>query len=792
MSKSIDAGRKSSTALAAALIVLASPALAQRTPGASPAGDNQLGDIIVTAQKRAENLQTTPIAVTALTSEVLAARGTTSLLDLNTRVPNLFVGGAGAGGRQAGTFFIRGVGIDVDTLAREPGVGLYIDDFYYGHTAGSLLSVVDVSSVEVLRGPQGTLFGKNTIGGAIRYNSVRPDFTRAATIEMSGGKMNRHDIKASVNLPVSDNLALRVSAASLNQDGYILQVPTGQYLGDDHVNAIRAQLLFKSGKFTANLSGDYVDSYNNGQPSHLDSYAPSATSSTGVYNAIVRGRIPIPFYATQLFAGLTAPGATYDTRYLPGPYQTYATNTGYQMNGYGLNATLEYEISDAFKVKSLTGWRRNFVFYRNDNDQSPLNFNQNNLTQFLPSFSQELQVLGNMFDGRLKSILGLYYYRETPSSINDRMFPGEPDGNQQFDRIYTRSKAAFAQFDIKPFERVTLTLGGRYSEDTKDVNIVRTKVLLNAAGLAGTPVGYNATTDVVSPTTAVTFAPVGGSGSIKFTNFAPKGALAIQFTRDIMLYGSVSRGYRAGGFNNGVAVFNPTTQANPNNGILPFGNETAWSYEAGIRTELFDRRVRANVTVFQTDYQGLQISSTQVTGVGSASFIKIDNVGKARLRGVEGEFAVKLARIVTLGGNFGYLDARYLEIAPTVTAITLASRLAGAPEATYSVYATINPELRNGAQIVANVDWGHQSSIATATSAAGQIILPAYGLLNASLFYTFPGKQISIGITGKNLLDERYLISGVNLGPAAAGNAGIAYTNVGRPRDVFATLRFKF
>ena len=792
MTRANDTRFKMGIALGALLAGLsAMPALAQ-TSAEADASSSQLGDIIVTAQKREENLQATPLAVTALTSEVLAARGTTSLLDLNTRVPNLFVGGAGAGGRQAGTFFIRGVGIDVDTLAREPGVGLYIDDFYYGHTAGSLLSVIDVASVEVLRGPQGTLFGKNTIGGAIRYNSIRPDFTTAATIEGSLGKMERHDIKASVNLPLGDMFAVRISAASLNEDGYVRQIPTGQYLGDEHVNAIRAQLLFKSGKLTANLSADYVDSYNNGQPAHLDSFAPSATSSTGVYNAIVRGRIPVPFYATQLYAGLSAPTATYDSRYLAGPYESYATNTGYQMNGYGVNLTLEYELSTAFTLKSLTGWRRNFVFYKNDGDQSPLNFNQNALTQRLPSFSQEVQLLGDMFDGRLKSIVGLYYYRETPTSINDRGFPGEPDGNQQFDKISTRSKAAFAQFDIKPLERVTITLGGRYSEDTKDADILRTKVLLNAAGLAATPVGYNATTDVVTPTTATRFGPIGGTGSIKFTNFAPKAALAIQWTPDIMTYGSVSRGYRAGGFNNGVAVFNPTTLANPNNGILPFGNETAWSYEIGVRSELFDRRVRANVTLFQTDYEGLQISSSQVTGVGSASFIKIDNVGKARLRGIEGEFAVKLAQFVTLGGNFGYLDARYREIAPTVTAVTLASRLAGAPEATYSLYATVNPMLANGGQVVANVDWGHQSSVATATSSAVQILLPAYGLLNASLFYNFPGKQISIGVTGKNLLNERYLISGVNLVPVAAGNAGFAYTNIGRPRDIFATVRFKF
>ena len=561
--------------------------------------------------------------------------------------------------------------------------------------------------------------------------------------------MNRHDLKASVNLPISDTLALRVSAATLNQDGYIRQIPTGAYLGDEHVNAIRAQLLFKTGRLTANLSADYIDSFNNGQPSHLDTFAPSATSSTGVYNAIVRGRIAVPFYARQLFAGLTAPASTYDTRYLPGPYESYATNTGYQMNGYGVNLTLEYELSESLKLKSLTGWRRNFVFYRNDNDQSPLNFNQNNLTQRLPSFSQEVQVLGDMFDGRLKSIVGLYYYRETPTSVSDRMFPGEPDGNQQFDRIYTRSKAAFAQFDIRPIDRVTITLGGRYSDDTKDVTVLRTKVLQNAAGLAATPVGYNATTDVVSPTTAVTFGPISGSGMIRFTNFAPKAALAIQWTRDIMTYGSVSRGYRAGGFNNGIAIFNPTTLANPNNGILPFGNETAWSYEAGIRAELFDRRVRANLTVFQTDYAGLQISSSQVTGVGSASFIKIDNVGKARLRGIEGEFAVKLASFLTVGGNFGYLDARYREIAPTVTAVTLASRLAGAPEATYSIYATVNPTLPNGGRIIANVDWGHQSSVATATSAAGQLLIPAYGLLNASLFYSFPGDRISIGGDGQ-------------------------------------------
>jgi iron complex outermembrane receptor protein len=765
---------------AAALALTATSATAQDAPAvaqdaAAPEANAEtsgLEEIVVTAQKREENLQRTPIAITAFSAGELERTGSSNILDLNTRVPNVFIGGGGGAGRAAASFYIRGIGVDAETLAKEPGVGLYIDDIYYGKAAGALISVFDMESIEVLRGPQGTLFGKNTIGGAIRYTTKKPKLGETtADVEANFGTMDRKDLKGAVNLPLGDNLALRVSAATLNQDGYVRNLATGGKQGDDHVDALRGQLRFQKDRWDVNLAVDGIWSHNRGEPRSLESL--SQIGQLANWNNVVRGTAPVPVgQDPSIYKGII------DNRYVTGPYKTYGTFFGNTLDTWGATLSAAYDVNDSLTVKSLTAYRRVKMSFKSDVDVTPFDESQVGVTGDYPWFSQELQLIGDTFDKRLQYILGAYYFHETPERVEDRQYHFEPDGNMQFDRVKTTSKALFGQASFDFTDWFKLTLGGRYSVDDKDARTTRTRVVLNTPAARN---AYNAALGTNLPLNAIV--PLTGRGKTSFKDFAPRIAAQIQATRDLMIYGSAAKGYRAGGFNNGV---NPTS---PNFGVLPFENEEVWTYETGFRSELLNRRLRLNVSAFYSDYKNLQISASQ-----GGVYILIANVAKARIRGIEAEASAVLFDGLTIGGTLGILDSKYTDIGSEtqiVTAITTNSPLAGSPDYTYSADITYRAELPNDASLTFTANWGYKGEIATSTSAATAYLIKPYGLLNGSITYAI-NDRYSIGVVGKNILDKTYFITGTRLDSPAAGNGGQVIRSVGRPAEAYLTLRARF
>lgn len=694
-------------------------------------GAGGLDEIIVTAQKRSENLQQIPIAITALSGEALESKGIENIADLGPAIPNVVIGGASASGNAAASFFIRGIGLDRSTLALEEGVALYIDDIYYGRSAGGFLNLLDVAQIEVLRGPQGTLFGKNTIGGAIRYVTKDAEFERSGQFDLSIGQRNRVHVRGSFNLPVSEQLAVKFSAGSFNSGGYVRNLVSGEKLGDEHTNVLRGQFKWQpSDNFTVTGSADYTDAHNNGQP-----------QSTTFINPLA----PLAVQWNQ-----RNPGQPYDARYATALYLSNKNPTPYRLQGHGFSLTARYDISDDFAIKYIGGYRKNTVSFGVDDDGSPLRIYERIFNQRLPSTSHELQFIGSGFGNRLEFVGGLYYFWEAPSERQDRTIFFEAPGTYIYEKLRSQSYAAYGQATVEPLDGLKLTLGARYTHDVKEESVARP--LQNLAS----------------------------SNRASFNDFSPKAVLAYQWTPDVMTYASVSKGYRAGGFNNSLNVAEPT-----NLGIIPFGPEDAWSYEVGLKSTFFDDHVRFNVAAFDNDYKNLQL--TNVTG----AILLIQNIGRAKIRGVELETEVAPIDGLVLGASFGYLDARYTDVGNS-TAVTLNSPLAGTPKYSYALNGEYKLQLANDGEVSLRADYGWKSKVKSFSSDANAVIVPSVGLLNAQLRYTLPGDQISIALQGRNITDKKYITTGIDVSAVRPGQIGTRTFSVGRPAEYYVTLSTKF
>lgn len=727
--------------LGAAVIAIstASSAFAQTEVTASATGPTEgtdpaiaLGEIIVTAQKRSENLQTVPIAITAMSGETLQSKGIENISDLGPAIPNVVVSGASSVGNAAASFFIRGIGLERSSLAMEAGVGLYIDDIYYGRSAGGFLNLLEMEQIEVLRGPQGTLFGKNTIGGAIRYVTKDAAFEQGGTFDVSVGQRERLHVRGSVNVPVSDTLAVKLSAGSFNSGGYVKSLRFDDVMfGDEHTNVARAQFKWvPTDRLLVTGSADFTNSYNNG-----------AAQSTIYIN-------PLAPMAERW--NLENPDTPYDSRYATSLYETYRDVNKYRMDGFGLNLAIRYDLTDDFAIKYIGGYRENKVSFGGDDDGSPLDLMERVFHQELPSLSQELQFIGSAWDGRVEYVGGLYYFWEAPSERSERTVFVELPGNYGLEDMESESYAAYGQATAELMPDLKLTVGARYTHDVKSTEIARP--LENRYG----------------------------SNNGTFDNFSPKVSLAYQWTPKVMTYASISKGYRAGGFNNFINESDTT-----HNGILPFGTEEALSHEIGLKSTLFNNRVKFNVAAFDNAYTDLQLTSNNGT------ILVVQNIGEAKIRGIELEGEIAVTSGFTVGGSFGYLDAKYTDIGNS-TAVILGSQMAGSPEYSYAVNAEYFVNLNNGGELMLRADYGWKSEILTFANWYNAVEVPATGFLNAQVRYNFPNSNVSLTLQGRNITDERTYTTGFDSSVVRPGNYGYTMVSPTRPSEYYVTLSTKF
>ena len=645
------------TSSAAVMLVLAnSAALAQQSEPQDDAGDNPgIAEIIVTAQRTEAKLQDTPLSIVAIGGPELEKQGTDSLSGFDTFVPNVTIGGTAAQGNAIVNVAIRGIGgAPQGFITQEGSVGIYVDDILFARPNGALLDLLDVQRIEVLRGPQGTLFGRNTAGGAIRYVTKDPSNKLEGSIKGVAGSRNRFDVSGMLNIPVGDTLAARFSFARKSRDGYIHRIVDDEYMGGGDSTTLRGQLRWKpTSRLTVDLSGDFIKTSDNGQPTLAVNFSPTDLYPAALYGVSIPGDPP-PSPAVFNSLRATAPLSVSPSGYtnaatdfafyygqVRGNYEVYGGVPDLnKFKSYGLAGTISYELSDNLTIKSLTGYRDISQLQNQDWDRTPIPLVQVNDTTDIEYFTQELQLNGSFFDNRFKWVAGAFYYWD--DSINNRRrfdpaagansaFKGDVgQGTFESKHIKTESVALFTQGTFSITDGSERDCGGALGRGPQDAYLVPRRA---RPGLPRGRCGCRGGRQPGKLPGRFGVDSLCQTVSGKWSSISPRFSLDYRWSPEVMAYVSAAKGYKGGGFNDGIQTRCYRSPL-PNCGLDEYKPENLWTYEFGIRTDLFDRRVRLNVTAFLTKYKDQQI---QLADPGPPPLVYTVN-GDSTVKGFEVEF----------------------------------------------------------------------------------------------------------------------------------------------------------
>lgn len=721
-------------------------------------------EITVTARKREEGLQETPISITAFTGQGLDYRGITNISRMSDFTPNLtFQNNPGDGGSSASAaIYIRGVGQNDFAPTVEPGVGLYVDDVYIARSVGAVLDIVDVERIEVLRGPQGTLFGRNTIGGAIRVISKKPDEEFGGRLEVTTGTDNRIDARGNINVPLSDTLFMKASGATFNRDGYVDRPFDGRDLGDDKTRTGRVALTWLPARdLEVNFSADVTRDRENGAPMVTKALIPPedpAYLST--------------FMALNNFLALGDPfsclaPANHDN---PACYNSRVIQADQDINGgtgdhfsdldlWGVNLGVDWYLGDV-QLKSVTAYRKLDSQFARDIDESALRIGEvwDDLQQ--DQFTQELQLSGNAFSYQLEWLLGLYYFKEESSNLNILNFL--PATFQSGGDVDSESWAIFGQTTWSMTNKLDLTLGLRYTEEDK---VFSPDQLITAVYLPPAIFPFPAGTPLLPDEDA--------KNSIE--EWTPMVNLSYQWTNELMIYGSYSEGFKSGGYTQ--RIFPPEAT------IPAFDPEFVEVYEVGFKLSAFDGRLRVNGAAFHTDYEDLQLLITNQTRVGPF----MANAAKAEIRGAELEISAMPAEGWFLEVGIGYLDPEYTELDEGVSDITLNSEFSRISDWSVSTAISREINLDNIGLIRSRIDWSYRSGFYSDVANSEEIYQSSYHLVNANLTWESVTETFEVTLGVANLSDERYLETGY-----VQPNFGNYEALYAREREWYLTMRYNF
>jgi iron complex outermembrane receptor protein len=737
-----------STAVAAASL-LAPAAMAQQADGAA----NGLDDIIVTAERRESRLQDTPISITALSADQLTAQGIRSVNDLGGSIPNL-TSTTGPQGSGDANFFIRGVGQFDFIVTNDPGVGLYVDGVYLGRTVGAMLDAGDIARVEVLRGPQGTLFGRNTLGGAISVVTNQPDpaaFSAGANGVL--GSRNRIDADGFVNAPLGDAVAVRVAAYSRNQDGFARNEERDILFGKTKRWGVRGSAMAEFGALTATLALDYGLDRSNPAPS------------------VLRAIVPAPFFPPDAATQIQRPNDF---------YRVFASNAPEARNEtWGASLTLALDIGEA-TVKSITAYRDLTGFSTSDPDGTGYRLYDQETDTDQTQFSQEIQLSGT--SGRFTYLVGGYFFKEQAEQelrlcfapiTNTPTEPGNPcnswnQGNDQ----ETESWAVFGQARFALTEALSFTLGGRYTWETKS-NVSNQAFDFRPAGAGpgaifgfGLPLNFG--DRVLFP--IVQNLP----GKLSFNKFTPRVGVEFKAAEDVLLFASYAKGFRSGGFNGRLIA--------PQASIPTYAPDTNDAFELGLKSDLLDRTLRFNATAFYSKYKGIQ----QTISDPAVQF-RVANAGDAELYGFELELTAVPVADLRFDIGFGYSHSEFQNVPAAVGPIN-GNQLPFNPEWNVIVGGEYRIVLGGAGTLTPRVDYRLQSEVHFTAFNLPLETQRSYGLLSARLTWADASERFSVAVFGENLTDEHYY----TFGQDALGAQGVAYTYLGRPREFGVRAGFRF
>ncbi|MEM7708726.1 MAG: TonB-dependent receptor [Pseudomonadota bacterium] len=709
--------RRATTAFAAILLAMPTLAQEQEDVAREPASAAQafLDEIVVTAEKRdvARSAQDAPIAVNVLSGDAIEALQLDSVIDIGNTQPNVRLQSVGTVPGVA-NFSIRGIGLNSSVPSDEPTVGVVVDGVPLAATYGAYLDTFDVESVEVLRGPQGTLFGRNATGGVINLRSRRPGDTFGLRGRVTIGSQDRVSLAGSVEGPLAaDTLFGKVAVMVEDRDGFFENgAIEGDEIGERSSVFVRPTLLWEpSDDFNLTLIAEYADIDGDGSIVQLTDRV---------------GDLPNVF------------------GFDPGADDVLFSDPEGDNNTNWLQLTSEINVKLGLgTLTSITGYRDSELSIgepsingpiASDNDGTTLNlFNlQNKIEQ--SQFSQEIRYAASALDDRLNFVVGGFYLGQDLDFQESRLVLGalgaSPIATSSV--LDQDSFGLFGQLEYELFPDLFLLAGGRYSSDEK-------RVVIASFGECS----------------AVFDCAIGFQDDETFEDFSPKLGLRWEATEDVTAYLSYTRGFRSGGFN-----FRNTVPATPG----PYDDESVSAYEFGLKTEFADGRVRANLAVFSNEYEDIQ-RTVLVSGTEQ----NVTNAASATIQGLELDLTLNPFDNLVLTGAIGVLDGEFDEFnGLDVTGdgipdpdLALGLQLERAPELTYTIGALYDIPMSYGGLFTLRTSYSYTDE--TPINTVNTSFLPDFGLLNASVSYAFANDRTTLTLFGKNLTDEIYGVTGADI-----------------------------
>lgn len=740
-------------------------------------------EIVVTARRRDEKLVDVPVSVTVFDSVRMEELSMDDLSDVADFTPNLdfsLTGGLSDESSQA-VVVLRGVGQLDTALFSDPGVGIYLDGVFLARAQGAVTDLVDLERVEVLRGPQGTYFGKNTTGGVLQLVTRPPSSELAAHAAATLGSFHRRDFLASVAGEAAAGLNGSVSLLSADRRGFARSLETGQRFGDQDHAAGRAALRWQPAPATTfDLSADFTREGESGSHQIL-----LALEDTPI----------LDFYNRSLVAGGRTP---FDRRWVAADFRrTHATGASF-LDGDVYGVTLRAQrLFTGFDFRSISAYRGFEYHSAGDFDASPLTASERSLSQRQDQLSQELHVAGRAAQDRLEWLVGGLYFRERPRQQNsDRVLadlfdaleaapgpvvsppgvpaelcaPGAPDlgipcfggagnplnlaffngfgGRQSLD-LETTSTALFGEATYQLGPRFSAAVGARYTRDEKSFSYQNE----NNLGVIDSDL-FNA-----------------GSWSA----WTPRLSLTYRVRPEWILYASASRGFKSGGFNG---------RPQQRQALDPYDPETVLAYEAGFKATALGRRLSVAGAVFRSDYEDIQFAAA--LDVGGQPVFVLQNAGTARIVGGEVELSAQGERLSASAG-LGYLDSELTSLDPRLpTGLSEGAALPKAPRWTASVSLRRTFPIEAAGTLVANLDYSFRGAAFNDVANSPSIVQEGYGLVNARVAFLSDRGPWEIALFGTNLADEDYLERGF-----FAGGFGVSLGIPGRPREWGLTLAWR-
>jgi iron complex outermembrane receptor protein len=760
----------------ASLVALAVPGMAHAQETPAPPRDDQVEDIVITAQRRPETLLDAPISISAFTGDTLIERGITNVEGLAEITPSLQIFAEQVNNEA---FIIRGIGRSNEDLTTDSGVAVYLNDIYLPQPSEANAAFYDIERVEVLRGPQGTLYGKNAVGGVVNIITRPPtrDFEGYLIAEM--GTLAQRNFTGAAGGPLADGVSARIAGYSSSRNGAYRNLTTGERANDVEQQALRASLrLEPTERLTINLVADISD-----------------TDQNGVLKSVIVDEPGARYILKDFFEVDEFPGQEEDIR-----SARSETNGRQGIRQWGGALRTDYE-ADFGTISWLAGYRTERSYNLEDIDRTERLINNFEANQETWATSQELRFVSDdsgplSMGGRLHWTAGLYWFHEegdrdqfiylrgrVPGSQpgdpddpdNGLLGPGTPDAQDStarfFQRINTDSFAVFGQATFDITSRLSATLGLRYTNEEK-------RVSLDATSTATLPGGDPYT--LFQPD-----GPFSTTSRARWNRLTPRAVLEYEIADRVNAYLSYARGFKSGGYNG---------QAGTAADLEPFDPEVADSYEAGVHAELFDRRLRLSAAAFWVDLQGLQVAGTNAQGL-----VVTSNAADSRITGLELEAVARPFRGLELRGGLSLLHARFrnyfveefdptiVDGPPFVIVDKEGDRLDDVPEylvnfgARYTLPLPGGSSLRFGADATFKGDTLSNQNTLRANS---------YGVFNAQIGWTSADERWDISAWVRNITDEVYYRGG---GAVPDFDKFVARVGlVADPRTAGVTVRLNF